>query len=329
MKGFFDTIPTELDESARVDGATPAQIFWGVVLPLAAPVLAVVGLISFICTLNEFVIASALLQTNDHFTLAVGHAAASSTSSTRQHWGPFAAGVAARGDPGRRSLPVVPAAVHRRRAHRRARSRDERDGVEARGRCSPSRITTARSLRRSSGRTSSAARRSCACACRTGRRSTRSSLRYVDDGEPRTVEAVVDERDGRRDVVARDVPGRATRSSRYRWLLSGGDAGYAWLNGRGVVAHDVPDADDFVLAARSRRAGLAPRARSSTRSSPTASPRAGAGAEAPDVGGAPRVGRAADGPRAEHAARVVRRRPARGSSSISTTSRSSARTSST
>ena len=43
MKGFFDTIPSELDESARVDGATPAQIFWGVVLPLAAPVLAVVG----------------------------------------------------------------------------------------------------------------------------------------------------------------------------------------------------------------------------------------------------------------------------------------------
>jgi len=36
MKGFFDTIPSELDESARVDGATPAQVFWGVVLPLAA-----------------------------------------------------------------------------------------------------------------------------------------------------------------------------------------------------------------------------------------------------------------------------------------------------
>ena len=69
MKGFFDTIPTELDESARVDGATPAQIFWGVVLPLAAPVLVVVALISFVFTLNEFVIASALLQTTNHFTL--------------------------------------------------------------------------------------------------------------------------------------------------------------------------------------------------------------------------------------------------------------------
>ena len=59
MKGFFDTIPAELDESARVDGATPAQVFWGVILPLAAPVLAVVGLISFIGMINEFVIASA------------------------------------------------------------------------------------------------------------------------------------------------------------------------------------------------------------------------------------------------------------------------------
>ena len=91
MKGFFDTIPTELDESARVDGATPAQIFWGVVLPLAAPVLVVVGLISFIFTLNEFVIASALLQTNKHFTLPVG-LYGFINQNYGQHWGPFAAG---------------------------------------------------------------------------------------------------------------------------------------------------------------------------------------------------------------------------------------------
>src|SRR4029453_14683815 len=72
LKGFFDTIPAELDESARVDGATAAQIFWGVVLPLALPVLVVVGLISFVSTLNEFVIASAMMKTTDHLTLAVG-----------------------------------------------------------------------------------------------------------------------------------------------------------------------------------------------------------------------------------------------------------------
>jgi arabinogalactan oligomer/maltooligosaccharide transport system permease protein len=91
MKGFFDTIPKELDESARVDGATPAQIFWGVVLPLAAPVLAVVALISFVFTLNEFVIASAILQTNTHRTLPVGMYGFIS-QSYGQYWGAFAAG---------------------------------------------------------------------------------------------------------------------------------------------------------------------------------------------------------------------------------------------
>jgi arabinogalactan oligomer/maltooligosaccharide transport system permease protein len=91
MKGFFDTIPTELDESARVDGATAGQIFWGVILPLAAPVLVVVGLISFVFTLNEFVIASALLQTNKHFTLPVGMQGFIS-QNYGQHWGAFAAG---------------------------------------------------------------------------------------------------------------------------------------------------------------------------------------------------------------------------------------------
>jgi arabinogalactan oligomer/maltooligosaccharide transport system permease protein len=91
IKGFFDTIPSELDESARVDGATPAQIFWGVVLPLAAPVLAVVGLISFVFTLNEFVLASALLQTSHQFTLPVGMNGFID-QQYGQRWGPFAAG---------------------------------------------------------------------------------------------------------------------------------------------------------------------------------------------------------------------------------------------
>jgi arabinogalactan oligomer/maltooligosaccharide transport system permease protein len=92
MKGFFDTIPSELDESARVDGATPAQVFWGVVLPLAAPVLAVVALLAFIGTLNEFVIASALLQTQGNFTLPVGMQFLVSQKYQEQ-WGPFTAGV--------------------------------------------------------------------------------------------------------------------------------------------------------------------------------------------------------------------------------------------
>jgi arabinogalactan oligomer/maltooligosaccharide transport system permease protein len=92
MKGFFDSIPSELDESARVDGATPAQIFWGIILPLAAPVLAVVGLLSYIATINEFIIASRLLQTTDKFTLPVGLYGFINDRFAQQ-WGPFSAGV--------------------------------------------------------------------------------------------------------------------------------------------------------------------------------------------------------------------------------------------
>ena len=86
MKGFFDTIPRELDESAKVDGATPAQIFWGVILPLSVPVLAVVALISYIFTLNEFVIASACCRRPTTSRCRSG-CAASSTSSTRRTGG--------------------------------------------------------------------------------------------------------------------------------------------------------------------------------------------------------------------------------------------------
>ena len=92
MKGFFDTIPSELDESARVDGATPAQVFWGVILPLAAPVLAVIGLFSFIGVINEFVIASVLLQDREQFTLALGLRDFIDQQYS-EHWGAFAAGV--------------------------------------------------------------------------------------------------------------------------------------------------------------------------------------------------------------------------------------------
>ena len=100
LKGFFDSIPHELDESARVDGATPAQIFWGIILPLGAPVLAVIGLLSFVSTLNEFIIASQLLQAPDKYTLPVGLFGFIS-DEFGQEWGPFCAGVVLA------ALPVV------------------------------------------------------------------------------------------------------------------------------------------------------------------------------------------------------------------------------
>ena len=92
MKGFLDSIPDELDESARVDGATPAQVFWSIILPLAAPVLAVVGLLSYIATINEFIVASRLLQSTDNFTLPVGLYGFINDKYAQQ-WGPFCAGV--------------------------------------------------------------------------------------------------------------------------------------------------------------------------------------------------------------------------------------------
>jgi arabinogalactan oligomer/maltooligosaccharide transport system permease protein len=72
MKGFFDTVPRDLDESAKVDGATHAQIFFGIILPLVTPILAVTGLLGFITAVNEFLIASIFLTEDSAKTAAVG-----------------------------------------------------------------------------------------------------------------------------------------------------------------------------------------------------------------------------------------------------------------
>ncbi|WP_067974277.1 sugar ABC transporter permease [Nocardiopsis trehalosi] len=72
MKGFFDTVPLEVDEAARVDGATHAQVFFRIMLPLVAPVLAIVGLLVFISTINEFLIASVFLRDPEAKTVALG-----------------------------------------------------------------------------------------------------------------------------------------------------------------------------------------------------------------------------------------------------------------
>jgi arabinogalactan oligomer / maltooligosaccharide transport system permease protein len=98
MKGFFDSIPSELDEAAKVDGATHAQTFVRIILPLAAPILAVVGLLSFIFTINEFVLASILLRQPDDYTLAVGlYRFVGDRYGSR--WGPFTAGALLGGVP--------------------------------------------------------------------------------------------------------------------------------------------------------------------------------------------------------------------------------------
>ena len=72
MYGFFNTIPKELDEAAKIDGAGHARIFFTIILRLVAPILAVVGLLSFIGIVNEYVIASVMLIDPEKKTLVVG-----------------------------------------------------------------------------------------------------------------------------------------------------------------------------------------------------------------------------------------------------------------
>ena len=91
MYGFFNTIPKELDEAAKIDGATHAQIFWTIILRLVAPILAVVGLLSFVGTFNDFMLAKVILQDEGNWTLAVGMFQWVSDAMAR-NWGLFAAG---------------------------------------------------------------------------------------------------------------------------------------------------------------------------------------------------------------------------------------------
>lgn len=72
IKGFFDTVPKDLDESAKVDGANHTTIFFQIILPLVTPILAVVAVLSFIASINEFIMASVFLTQSETKTLAVG-----------------------------------------------------------------------------------------------------------------------------------------------------------------------------------------------------------------------------------------------------------------
>lgn len=91
MYGFFNSIPLEIDESAKIDGATHAQIFWRLIMPLVTPVLAVVGLLAFIAAFGDFILARIVLTSEDNWTLAVGMYQWVSNQLTSR-WGLFAAG---------------------------------------------------------------------------------------------------------------------------------------------------------------------------------------------------------------------------------------------
>lgn len=91
MKGFMDTIPRAIDESGMMDGATHFQIFWRLLLPLLRPMLVVIGILSFIGTYGDFILARILLTDVNKYTLMVGLQIFTAGQFDKK-WGVFAAG---------------------------------------------------------------------------------------------------------------------------------------------------------------------------------------------------------------------------------------------
>lgn len=90
MKGYYDTIPVALEEAARIDGCTPWQTFFQVILPLASPALVITALFSFMTAWNEYVVAAQVLQDVSLFTMPVGLKMFQGQMATQ--WGLYAAG---------------------------------------------------------------------------------------------------------------------------------------------------------------------------------------------------------------------------------------------
>lgn len=90
LKGYFDTIPIDIEESARIDGASPGTIFVRIILPLAKPAIAITALFSFMTAWNEFILASVFLEAESMYTAPVGLRFFVGGFSSQ--WGFFAAG---------------------------------------------------------------------------------------------------------------------------------------------------------------------------------------------------------------------------------------------
>jgi ABC-type maltose transport system permease subunit len=91
MKGFFDSIPREIDESALVDGASHWLVFWRITLPLVKPILVTVGVLTFMSIYGDFILPRVLLKSSDKLTIMVGLYLFQSAEYA-QNWGVFTAG---------------------------------------------------------------------------------------------------------------------------------------------------------------------------------------------------------------------------------------------
>jgi arabinogalactan oligomer / maltooligosaccharide transport system permease protein len=90
LKGYFDTIPKELEEAAVIEGASVGKIFWRIVLPLAKPAVAITALFCFMTAWNEFILAATFMDKEDMYTAPVG--LRFFVGGFSQQWGYFAAG---------------------------------------------------------------------------------------------------------------------------------------------------------------------------------------------------------------------------------------------
>jgi len=90
LKGYFDTIPKDLEEAALIEGASVGRIFWSVILPLTKPALAVTALFSFMTAWNEFILAATFMDQETMYTAPLG--LRFFVGGFSQQWGYFAAG---------------------------------------------------------------------------------------------------------------------------------------------------------------------------------------------------------------------------------------------
>lgn len=91
MKGFFDSIPKEIDESGMVDGASDWQIFWRLLFPLVRPIMVVAMILTFFGTYSDFILPRILITEEAKFTLMLGLNNLIA-NNYGQNWGTFAAG---------------------------------------------------------------------------------------------------------------------------------------------------------------------------------------------------------------------------------------------
>jgi arabinogalactan oligomer / maltooligosaccharide transport system permease protein len=89
MKGYYDTIPTSLEEAGRIDGCNQMQTFIRIILPLAAPALVITALFSFMSAWTEYVVAAQILQDTELWTLPLG--LKSFESNMGSEWGLYGA----------------------------------------------------------------------------------------------------------------------------------------------------------------------------------------------------------------------------------------------